>query len=742
MSLHRPTIALAIIVKNEEENLPRLIGSVKDCFDEIHVTDTGSTDDTVEVAKGLGCHVHHFEWCYDFSKARNASFEPATTDYIMWLDADDVLEGREDFMKWRDEIMHLADFWLSNYIYSSKEDGSPACTFVRERVIRRGKNINWKYFVHEGLTPTEGCKTQFIPSWRVRHMRTAADLEKDRSRNLNLFEKNKDKADPRMTYYWGKELFEANKHLEAIRKLEDAIVTTTLETHDRVLAMQYLCMSYMVLSQWDKATSLALTGLQIAPQRAEFYNIIGDCYLKTNQWTNAIPFFTAATQCELPQGHAALSPLFFHQDAYTFYPKNQLARIYANMGVLDKARAIALKTLEEHKHPETQQILDELNRITNIMSGIKTAVTCPDIVFSGTPQGAYVWDGEEYRTKGMGGSETACIEMAEWMARISGRPVKVFNARPDIKNVNGVQYLPVNQLNHYMASNKPYLHISWRHNVKLTDAPTFAWCHDLITPGIENVANYEKVICLTPFHSDFMHNMQLVPYDKIWISRNGLNPDRFLGPKVKKNENKVVFPSSPDRGLDRAILIMDEVKREFPFMELHVFYGIEHLPQYGHQALHDKLLKMFAARPWVKYHGKTLQSDLAQHLKEAVLWLHPCDFIETSCITAMEMVSSGVYTVTRRLGGLKDTLRVPEQLGMATMLDRDCVTGEDFVAYTQETLAALRERRWERPVFNDWDPTQLSWKKVAESWLEELPKLAGLTEPAILEPKKELRASS
>lgn len=738
MSLHRPTIALAVIVKDEEENLPRLIASVQGCVDEIHITDTGSTDKTVEVAKALGAQVHHFEWCDDFSKARNASFSPVMTDYILWLDADDVLEGREDFISWRDEIMHLADFWLSNYIYATKEDGSPACTFVRERVIKRGKNIQWKYFVHEGLTPTDGCKTQFIPSWRVRHMRTEADLAKDRSRNLNLFEKNntKEKMDPRMTYYWGKELFETNKHFDSIRKLEDAIVSPALELHDRILAMQYLCISYMVLNQFEKATNLALTGLQLAPQRAEFHNIVGDCYLKLNQWMNAVPFFNAASQCEFPQGNAVVSPLFFHQDAYTFYPKNQLARIYANLGNLDKAKAIAAQAYTDHGHIESKQILEELSRISTIITGMKTAVDCPDIVFSGTPQSPYVWDGEEYRTKGMGGSETACIEMAEWMARISGRPVKVFNARADIKNVMGVQYLPVQQLNHYMAINKPYLHIAWRHNVKLTDAPTFTWCHDLITAGVENGLNYTKAICLTPFHADFMHNMQLVPYDKIWISRNGISPERFMGPKVEKNPNKIVFPSSPDRGLDRAILVLDEVRKEFPDIEFHVFYGIEHLPQYNHKPLHDKLLKMFEARPWVKYHGKTEQSVLVSHLKEAAIWLHPCDFIETSCITAMEMIASGVYPVTRRLGGLKDTLRRPEEQGLATLLDRDCVTPEDFQAYTEATLTALREKRWENPNFQSFDPIQLSWKKVAESWLSELPKLAGIEEPAIVVPSE------
>lgn len=720
--IYRPTVGLAMILKNEEHNLPQLFDSIKGCFDQICVTDTGSTDNTKEVAAQLGAEVHEFKWCDDFSKARNASYEPMKTDYIMWMDGDDILEGTDEFKSWRDEIMHLADLWLSNYVYASRDDGSPACTFVRERVVKRSNNIKWKYFVHEGMVPGPNTKTQFIPSWRIRHKRTGADLENDRSRNISLFERNKDKIDGRMLFYWGKELFEANKHLDAVRKLEDVLASSEpMEVHDRILSMQYLAMCYMHFNQFEKAISLALTGVQLAPQRAEFYTIIGDSYLKLNQFQNAIPFFEAGSNCVLPKGNGVISPIFFHEDAYTFYPKNQLARIHANLGNIDKAKDIAARAYAEHQHPESKGILDEVSRITQIVSGIKTAIPCDDIVFSATPQSPYVWDGDEYRSKGMGGSETACIEMAEWIAKLSGRVVKVFNARPDIKSYNGVQYLPTAQLNHYMANNKPYLHIAWRHNVKLTDAPTFVWCHDLITPGIDQTDNYIKAITLSHFHSDFMHNMQMVPYEKIHLSRNGIDPNRFAGPVVKKNPNKIVFPSSPDRGLDRAMLVLDRVRKEFPDIELHVFYGIEHLPQYGHKDLHDKLWKMFAERPWVKYHGKTEQGVLIEHFKEAVIWLHPCDFIETSCITAMEMIASGVYPVTRRLGGLKDTLKDAENNGIATLINHDCVTPEEFYIYEQATLEALREKRWEHPGFKFFHPQSLSWQKVAMSWLSELP---------------------
>src|SRR5664280_1682563 len=85
------TISLCMIVKNEEETLARCLKSVIGIADEIVIVDTGSTDKTKEIAKKYTDCLYDFEWVDDFSGARNFSFEKATMDYILWMDADDVL---------------------------------------------------------------------------------------------------------------------------------------------------------------------------------------------------------------------------------------------------------------------------------------------------------------------------------------------------------------------------------------------------------------------------------------------------------------------------------------------------------------------------------------------------------------------------------------------------------------------------------------------------------------------------
>jgi glycosyltransferase involved in cell wall biosynthesis len=84
-------LSLAMIVKNEEEKLKRCLNSVKNHVDELVIVDTGSTDATKEIALTFGAKIFDFTWCGDFSKARNFSIEKTTGDYVLSMDADQIL---------------------------------------------------------------------------------------------------------------------------------------------------------------------------------------------------------------------------------------------------------------------------------------------------------------------------------------------------------------------------------------------------------------------------------------------------------------------------------------------------------------------------------------------------------------------------------------------------------------------------------------------------------------------------
>jgi glycosyltransferase involved in cell wall biosynthesis len=91
MKTPRPTLSLCMIVKDEEERLPLCIESVRDWVDEMIVVDTGSSDQTREVAQRSGAKVFLHPWEHDFSKHRNQSISYATGDWILIMDADEEL---------------------------------------------------------------------------------------------------------------------------------------------------------------------------------------------------------------------------------------------------------------------------------------------------------------------------------------------------------------------------------------------------------------------------------------------------------------------------------------------------------------------------------------------------------------------------------------------------------------------------------------------------------------------------
>ena len=714
--MKRPTIALACIMKNEGKNLPILLESVKGCFDEIHFTDTGSTDDSVDIARKHGAQVHFFEWCDDFSKARNYSFSKVNTDYVMWMDLDDSMVNPDEFIKFRDTILNTANYWMAAYHYALGPNKEPLCTFLRERIVKVSSGFSWKYFVHEGIMPVckEEVKLSYCSTWGIQHRRTQQDLINDRGRNLRLFKKHETELDPRMNYYYGKELFENGQPKESIPYLLKGCSDPKAEPHDRVLGVQYLCYSLIQTGELDRAIKVAHDGLMLMPQRAEFLCLIADCYMKKGQLADAIPYLQAAKTCHFHDAEKTgqATPIFSNKDTYTTYPRNQLARIFANLGRLEEAKNESKESFELFGSTEGKTILDEIEKVAPCNQS-KNKRQTDDIVMTCHPNGFYEWDAQIYKEKGIGGSETAAVEMAYHLHKLSGRPVKIFNNRSEAKTIDGVEYIPYSMLPLYFNDHKPYAHIAWRHTLKITDAPTYVWSHDLLTPGAEK-KEYTKLLCLSEFHKNFVHSIQGVPFEKIQVTRNGIDPSRFNFGGTK-NPNKVIFASSPDRGLIRAMKVMDEVRKTIPDAELHAFYGLDNLYKAGRNDVADKIKAEIRLRPWVTFHGNVDQKTLTKETSDAVVWLYPTDFEETFCITALESLCNKIYPVVRSYGALTNTLDMAAQTGQADLIDSDCVTEEEILLYAQKTIAAIQQEKWKNIIV---DPETFSWRKVAQNWLD------------------------
>jgi len=143
-------LTLCMIVRNEEERLGRCLESVVGLVDEIVVVDTGSTDRTVEIAQSFGAVLGYFPWCDDFSAARNESLKLASGEWIMWLDADDILPA-----EYHNPIRALLSGGpQKSYFFLLDDQGYENVSCLQLRLFPNLSGVGFEMPVHEQITPS------------------------------------------------------------------------------------------------------------------------------------------------------------------------------------------------------------------------------------------------------------------------------------------------------------------------------------------------------------------------------------------------------------------------------------------------------------------------------------------------------------------------------------------------------------------------------------------------------------
>lgn len=205
------TISVVMIVKNEEALLGRCLESVKEA-DEIIICDTGSTDGTIEVAKKYTDKIYtDFTWCDDYSAARNHAKSKATGDWILSIDADEVLNT--PFAEVR-RIVELATNAVRVTMVGESRD---SLEFVFCRLFRNCPEIFWCEPVHNHLSISgEGERIGDIRitfGWSPAH-------SADPNRALRMLEKAvADDPSPRRLYYLGREYWYKKEYEKCVHTL-------------------------------------------------------------------------------------------------------------------------------------------------------------------------------------------------------------------------------------------------------------------------------------------------------------------------------------------------------------------------------------------------------------------------------------------------------------------------------------------------------------------------------------------
>lgn len=328
------TISLCMIVRNEEAVLARCLSSVSDIVDEIIIVDTGSTDRTMEIARSFGAKIYEKPWTDHFAEARNASFDKAAMDYILWLDADDVIdpENKEAFIALKETLDDTVDAVMMRYHVAFDVCGQPTYTFYRERLLQRAHGFRWLGRVHEAIV-TDGIviRSQIA----IRHEKKEQGTP---DRNLRIYEKmiaEGEVLEPRHRYYYARELFANERTAEAIALLQQCIDDPETWVENRISACRDLSACLINENKIDEALKALMTSFLFGEPRAEICCDIGKIFISKCQYPAAIFWYHAAPTCTPSEASGG----FALPECRGYIPYMQLCLCYDHMSEYALAEA-------------------------------------------------------------------------------------------------------------------------------------------------------------------------------------------------------------------------------------------------------------------------------------------------------------------------------------------------------------------------------------------------------------------
>lgn len=322
------------------------------------------------------------------------------------------------------------------------------------------------------------------------------------------------------------------------------------------------------------------------------------------------------------------------------------------------------------------------------------------------------WD---YRAaeRGIGGSETNQIEMAWRLAR-RGHEV--------------ISYAPIPDDCEPMWRGTEWRHID---NVDFTEdgiwiiyrAPQSAdyfepsenrefWlmCQDEDYPQFseERAEKFKKVMPLCQAHADNLVITKPYLAEKIWITSNGVKIDLLRDTKPQeRNPYRIMYASSPDRGLLNLLKIFKHAKEFVPQLELHTFYGFNNIdkmidnPQCAYlKDSKDKILNLLDQKD-VYWHGRVPQPQLYEEWLKSGLWVYPTNFRETSCHPAgtriatddgdipIEMLNITAHVLTHT-GQFRDIKKLMKRKYVGNMIKLKVQSGDDLELTPEHPVLVTR----------------------------------------------------
>ncbi len=283
-----PTISAYVIVKNEHDNIEAWMALARKFADEIVVVDTGSTDGTDDIAAELGARVERFSWRDDFAAARNFAIEHVHGDWIVGLDADELIDDEgaqkiKDAIKEYDKNQKILGMALRLVNLDRDDNMSVKNVGSVMRAYRRMKMLRFSGAVHEmlmmGGRPLDETEIAFVPEVTVYHTGYSSRLIKKKLRrdlDIILAEQRRHGEKPTDAFYladcyYGLDDYEHT--IEAARRaIRSGYTMIGRENRPYALILQSLVSLHRPMSEIDDALDMAL---RACPGVGDFHVLAG-----------------------------------------------------------------------------------------------------------------------------------------------------------------------------------------------------------------------------------------------------------------------------------------------------------------------------------------------------------------------------------------------------------------------------------------------------------------------------------
>jgi len=326
---------------------------------------------------------------------------------------------------------------------------------------------------------------------------------------------------------------------------------------------------------------------------------------------------------------------------------------------------------------------------------------------------------------GLGGSEEAIVYMSQELTKLGWKVTVYANPAEHSGEYDGVVYKQWYDLNPKDHFNILFL---WR-AVGFVDVSPKAkysvlWMHDIPNnPDFtqERIEKINKIAVLSDYHKSLFRMQKKdgsfvkIPDEKFFRTANGIS---LQDPKDWNGDShKMIYASSPDRGLIYLLNNWKTIKEAVPDATLDIYYGFAIFDRIfannpGRMAWKQQMMQLME-QDGITYHGRVGHKELEDAFAKAGIYAYPSDFQEISCISLMKAQALGAVPVVTNYAALKETVQ------NGVKVDCDITTSEGQKIYIQALIDMLKneeEQKEIRKTMVPWAREYFPWNKVAHDW--------------------------